>query len=158
MFSIIAAVGENLEIGIGNRLIWRIPEDMCFFRKTTINHKVLMGRRTFESLPGVLPSRKNIIVSRNNIRILGATCINDLDEFIEKNKNINEEIFVIGGSSIYEKLLPYANKIYLTEIFSKCPYADAYFPRFFKEEYSQERIYDGVYGGIKYQRNIYIKK
>lgn len=158
MFSIIAAVGKNFEIGFDNRLIWRIPEDLKFFRETTTNHKILMGRKTFESLPNVLPNRENIIVTTQNIEIPGARCINDLDEFIKENENTREEIFVIGGGSIYEKLLPNSSRIYLTEVFGECLVADTYFPKFDREVYLCERIFAGDHNGLKYERNLYIKK
>lgn len=157
MFSIIAAVGENLEIGFENRLIWRIPEDLKFFRETTTNHKILMGRKTFESLPNALPNRENIVVTKQTINIPEVKCISDLDKFIEENKDTKEEIFVIGGESIYKKLLPYSNRIYLTEVLGECLIADAYFPDFNKGEYECERIFVGKYNDLSYERNLYMK-
>ncbi len=157
MFSIIAAVGKNLEIGFENKLIWRIPEDLKFFRKTTINHKVLMGRKTFESLPGVLQNRENLVVTTQDIDIPEVKCIRDLNKFIDENKNTKEEIFVIGGESIYKKLLPYSDRIYLTEVLGECFIADAYFPDFNRDEYECERIFVGNYDNLTYERNLYMK-
>ena len=97
MFSIISAVGKNREIGKKGGLIWHLPGDMKYFKEKTMNHKVLMGRKTFESIPGGkgLPGRENIVLSRKN---------GDADEIIRGLATASEEIFIIGGGSIYEKI------------------------------------------------------
>ena len=127
MFSIIAAIGKNKEIGKGNQLIFHIKEDMSFFREKTIGQKVVMGRNTWDSLPKKLENRENIVVSYSDFD--GPDyIIHDINNFIEKNKDTDEEIFVIGGATIYREFLPYVKKMYLTEIDAFCPDATVFFP------------------------------
>ena len=100
MISIIACVGKNLELGKDGGLCFRIPEDMRYFKEVTMGHKVVMGRKTWESLPGKLPGRENIVVSHGEV--IGADeVVNDFLEFLEENAGSAEEIFVIGGGLIY---------------------------------------------------------
>jgi len=118
MLSIIVAVAENNAIGKDNDLIWYISDDLKRFKRLTTGHTILMGRKTYESLPnGALPKRENVVISRDRtLQLKGCTILNSVEEAIEKYANIPEEIFVIGGGSIYQELLPYAQKIYLTKV------------------------------------------
>ena len=142
MLSLIAAIGKNRELGRGGELLFRIPEDMQFFKSTTMGHKVLMGRKTWESLPGKLKGRTNIVVSRHPVE--GADeWVQNLPEFIEKNKDTEEEIFIIGGGMVYFETLPYAKRLYLTEVDAEAPDADSFFPMFDKSQYSCEIIKKG---------------
>jgi len=129
MLSIIVAVAENHAIGKDNDLIWYISDDLKRFKKLTTGHAILMGRKTYESLPnGALPNRENIVISRNkSLQLAGCTVLHSIDEAIEKYANTAEEVFVIGGGSIYEKLLPYCHKIYLTQVHEDFD-ADVFFP------------------------------
>ena len=129
MLSIIVAIAENNAIGKDNNLIWYISDDLKRFRKLTTGHSILMGRKTYESLPnGALPKRENIVISRNKeLKLPNCTMLYSLEEAIEKYKNTPEEVFVIGGGSIYKKLLPYAHKIYLTQVHATFE-ADIFFP------------------------------
>ena len=127
MFSIIAAIGKNNALGKNNDLIFHIKEDMKFFRATTVGHKVVMGRNTWQSLPKKLKGRENIVVSSNKIKGADKT-ISNLEAFIKDNLDTPEEIFIIGGGSIYEQFLPYAKNLYLTEV-NASPEADIFFPR-----------------------------
>lgn len=139
MFSIIVIVSENNCIGKDNDLLWHLPEDLKRFKEITLNHKMLMGRKCFESLPGVLPKRKSIIATRNKDFFIDhedVTICNDLDKFLEDNKNANEEIFIIGGGEIYEKFLPYCEKLYLTIAYKHFD-GDVYFP---KIDFSKYRL------------------
>ena len=143
MFVIIAAIGKNRELGKNGELIWHLPEDMKFFKEKTLGHKVLMGRKTFESIPGGkgLPDRENIVLSRKN---------GDADEIIRNLATSNEEIFVIGGGSVYKKMLPYCQRLYLTEIEAEDSSADVFFPEFDKNKYSRLVVGKGEDHGIKY--------
>lgn len=137
--SMIAAVGRNLELGKANDLIWHFKEDMKFFKQTTIGNTVIMGRKTFESLPKPLADRQNIVITNNkNYTAEGADVVFSLDEALEKCKN--ENIFIIGGGKIYGEFLPRASKLYLTEINDACADADTYFPSFDKALYNREII------------------
>ena len=131
MFSIIVAIGKNNEIGKKNKLIWHIPEDLKNFKKITTGKTVVMGRKTHESIGKALPNRKNIILTRNfNIKYdENIEVYNDLENFIDKYKNNNEEIFIIGGEEIYKEFLKrdIVEKMYISHVDFQCEDADAYF-------------------------------
>ncbi len=126
--SIIAAIAENNVIGKNNKLIWHISEDLKRFKKLTSGHPVIMGRKTYESLPfKPLPDRRNIILStRKDIKYEGAEVFNDINEILKECKNENE-IFICGGAEIYKLFLPLADKMYLTEV-HKVFEGDTFFP------------------------------
>ena len=158
MFSLIACIGKNRELGAGGKLCFRLKEDMRFFKETTLGHKILMGRKTWETLPaGGLPGRENIVVSRNEVP--GANwVVNDLKWFLEENAKLKEEIFVIGGGMVYFEALPYAQNLYLTEVDEGYEGADAWFPEFDKSAYDREVIKKGVENGVAYTIVKYTKK
>ena len=127
--SLIAALGNNNEIGKDNQLLCRLPSDLKRFKAITSGHTVIMGRKTFESLPnGPLPDRRNIVLSRNaRLIIEGAEVYSSLDYALLKC--INEpEVFITGGAQIYAQALPAADKLYITRIHASFPEADAFFP------------------------------
>ena len=122
-----------------------------------MGHKVVMGRKTWESLPGKLPGRENIVASRGEIP--GADLvIHDLKAFLQENENTNEEVFVIGGGMVYFAALPYAKKIYLTEVDAEDDKADSYFPEFDKNQYKKEVITEGKSDDLAYTFVKYTKK
>jgi len=129
IISIIVAVGENNEIGCRNQLLWRLPADLRRFKELTAGHSVVMGRRTFESLPnGLLPNRNHIILSRNpNFSHENCLVFSSLDEALIKLSGENE-VYIIGGSQVYSQALPYADKLYMTRVHANFPEADAFFP------------------------------
>lgn len=131
MISIIAAVARNGVIGKDNRLLWHLPEDMRHFRETTRGKPVIMGRKTWESLPDAfrpLPGRHNIVVSRNSgYQPAGATPAASLEDAIQKAGEV-DEAFVIGGAELYRQAMPIADRLYLTEI-DRDFAGDAYFPK-----------------------------
>lgn len=141
MFSIIAAIGKNRELGKNGQLIFHIKEDMQFFRETTTGHKVVMGRKTWDGLPGKLKNRENYVISRHHVDGTDKT-INDMQTFINKQKDTDEEIFIIGGGVIYSAFIPYAKYLYLTEI-DKSAEADTFFPEFDKSKYEKTIIKKG---------------
>lgn len=136
MISMIAAIGKNNELGKNNNLIWHIPNDMKFFKKTTMGHVVVMGRKTYESIPGGLPGREIIVISTrpvdNNI-----TVFDNINIVVDKYKDSKLEIFICGGASIYKQFLPYADKLYLTEIDAEDKAADTFFPDFDKKKWKR---------------------
>lgn len=157
--TLIAAIGQNKELGEDNNLIWHIKEDMNFFRNTTMNHPIVMGRKTFLSLPKLLPNRTHIILSRTNANISSdVITLKSIDEFMDLSKNIDTDFYVIGGGSIYKEFLPFATKMILTEIEATHPQADTYFPDFNKEEWNQEIIGEYSDKPIKYLRKVYTRK
>lgn len=148
MISIIAAIGKNNELGKNGDLVFHIKEDMKYFRDTTSGHTVAMGRKTWESLPGKLKNRTNIVFSSHIID--GADeSISDIKEFAQKHQNTDEEIFIIGGGSIYKEFLPFAKNLYLTEVDASAD-ADVFFPEFDKSKYNKEIIKKGSENGIEY--------
>ena len=150
MINLIAAVGKNLELGLNNKLIWNIPEDLQYFKKLTTGKTVVMGRKTYESIGRPLPNRNNIVLTRKESNIEGVNTVKNYEEIL----NVEEEIFIIGGESIYELFLPYADNIYLTEI-DDVHEADSYFPYFDKELYEKEIIKESSYNGLNYSFVIY---
>ena len=158
MISIIACVGKNLELGKNNDLIWHLPNDLKYFKKVTSGKTVVMGRRTFDSLPGVLPKRRNIVLQRKNKnKIEGVEIFHDIESVLEAIKN-EEETFIIGGASIYKQFLEYAKRLYLTEVDSECKDATVYFPVFDKKLYKKKILGKNIDNGINYKFCLYEKK
>lgn len=156
--SMIAAVGKNLELGKNNDLIWHFKEDMKFFKETTMGHPVIMGRKTFESLPKALPGRKNIVISANpEYKADGAEVVTSVEEAIKLAETEDTDAFVIGGVRIYAEFLPYADNLYLTEINAECLDADTYFPDFNKSDYIKEIVNFYDVDGTEFYHVIYKK-
>lgn len=157
MFSIIAAVGKNNEIGKNNKLLFHIKDDMEFFREKTIGHKVVMGYNTWNSLPSKLKDRENMVVSELDFD--GPDyIIHDIDKFIQENEKTEEEVFIIGGGMIYKLFLPYAKTIYLTEIDASDSEATTFFPDFDKTKYYKTILHEGSendlgYTIVKYEKS-----
>lgn len=131
MLSIIVAKASNDAIGKDNKLLWHISEDLKRFKSITSGHSLIMGRKTFESLPGILPNRHHYILTRDKkfkIDSDKVTIIYSIEDAIENLKNSEEEVFVIGGGEIYNALHPYCNKFYLTNIKQDFD-ADTFFPQ-----------------------------
>lgn len=149
MISMICAVGKNLAIGRKNQLLWDLPEDMQHFREKTLGKIVIMGDKTFESIGKALPGRKkNIVVTlQASYEAPGCEVRNSLDEVLQEYKNSEEEVFVIGGATIYRLALPYADKLYLTLVEDAPEDADAFFPDYseFTNIVSQEDHDNGQY-------------
>ena len=154
MFSWIAAIGKNKELGKNGELVFHIKDDMKFFRETTKGHKIVMGRKTWESLPGKLPNRTNIVISSRDFDGPDEI-IHDLDDFIAKNKDTEEEVFVIGGGKIYAEFLPVAKKLYLTEVNAENQEADTYFPEFDKNQYTKQLIKEGKDDDLAFAISLY---
>lgn len=143
MFSIIVAVGKNNEIGKNNKLLWHIPEDLKNFKKITLNKKVVMGRKTFESIGRPLPNRENIILTRNNDYTLDneIRIYNDLETLLSEYGNSEEEIFILGGEQIYKEMLDknMITKLYISFIDLESKEADAYFPKINYDDWILEK-------------------
>ena len=127
MITIIAAIAENNALGKDNQLIWHLPADLKRFKKVTLNHHIIMGRKTFESLGKPLPNRTTIIISRNkNYKVDNCIVVNSLQEAIEAAKS-DENPYILGGAEIYKQALEIADKLDLTFVHHKFE-ADAFFP------------------------------
>ena len=152
--SIIAAVGKNLELGKNNKLIWNLKEDLKYFKEMTMGKTVVMGEKTYYSIGKALPGRKNIVLSFDDINLNDAKVCNN---YMEIFSLVEEEIFVIGGASIYKLFLPYADKLYLTEIDDEDSSADCYFPVFNKDSYEKKVIKKECENDINYSFVCYEK-
>lgn len=126
--NIIAAVAKNRAIGKDNRLIYWLPNDLKRFKQLTTGNTIIMGRKTFKSLPkGALPNRRNIVLSRSTKELPGCDCYPSLKEALAHCQE-DEQLFIIGGASIYKQTMPIADRLYLTEIDDIPEKADAFFP------------------------------
>lgn len=156
--SIIAAVARNRAIGKDNELIYRLPDDMKRFKALTTGNTVLMGRKTFESLPkGALPNRRNIVLSRTQHDFPGCDTYCSLDEAL-KHCSENEDIYIIGGAEVYTQALPLADRLCLTEIDDTPDEADAFFPEYngwhetSREEHAKDERHAHPFAFVDYER------
>jgi dihydrofolate reductase len=125
--SLIVATDTENGIGKNNQLLWHLPEDLKFFKRTTSGHTVIMGRKTYESIGKPLPNRRNLVISRQeNLKIEGVEVFANLEDAINACAN-EKEAFIIGGGEIYKKALPQTHKIYLTKVHHQFD-ADTFFP------------------------------
>ncbi len=128
LISIIAAMDRNNLIGNNNKLPWHLPADFAHFKSVTMGKPIIMGRKTYESIGKPLPGRRNIVLSRNkNAHIEGVTCVESFEDAVAAVTD-EEEIMVIGGSSIYEMLLPEVDRLYITYVDAAFE-GDAWFPK-----------------------------
>lgn len=135
--SVIVAVAEDGAIGKDNGLLCRLPNDLKYFKSLTLGHTIIMGRNTFLSLPnGALPGRDNVVLSRSQVEYPSTKTYHSVDEVIEAVKE-QEEVFFIGGAQVYAQVLKYADKLYITEIHTTFPDADAHFPELDKTEWRE---------------------
>lgn len=154
---LIAAIGKNRELGKENNLIWHLKEDLKFFKENTMGHIIVMGYNTYESLPNLLPGRRHIILTHRDLSIEGAEVFHNLDELLTYLHNLDEDIYIIGGASIYQQFMPYAQELLLTEINAECNEADVYFPEWNNEDFTKEIIKE-VDGEIPYSHIRYRRK
>lgn len=157
MISLIAAVGKNNELGLDNHLIFNIPGDLKFFRNITLGKTVVMGRKTYESIGKPLPKRINIVVSNSLKETDGITIINSFEEVLEKYLNSDEEVFIIGGESLYNYFINYAQNIYLTKVYANAD-ADKYFPSFDESNYEQTLLGENKENNLEYKHILYRRK
>lgn len=129
MLSIIAAIDRRRGIGYQNKLLFWLPNDLKRFKALTTGHTILMGRRTFESLPkGALPNRRNVVLSTNPSMVFpGTERFASLDEAL-RHCAADEQVYIIGGASLYNQAMSLADELCLTEIDAEAPQVDAFFP------------------------------
>ena len=128
--NIIAAVAKNKAIGYENKLLYWLPNDLKRFKQLTTGNTIIMGRRTFESLPkGALPNRRNIVLSRSKDEFPGCETFASLNEAL-RHCSEQEKVYIIGGASVYKQALPIATKLCLTEIDDTPENADVFFPSY----------------------------
>lgn len=158
MINMIAAVARNRAIGFENKLIYWLPNDLKRFKQLTTGHTILMGRRTFESLPkGALPNRRNCVLTTSATEFPGCECFTSWDEFLATCRP-DEEIFIIGGASLYSGLLEKADRLYLTEIDDTPAQADTFFPDYSnwhevsRETHETDERHSHRYAFVDYRR------
>ena len=160
MITIIAAVAKNGAIGFENKLIYWLPNDLKRFKQLTTGHTVVMGRKTFESLPkGALPNRRNIVLSRQKRDFEGCDCYPSLRKALATCQ-ADEQVFIIGGASIYKEALAVADRLCLTEIDDIPAQADTFFPEIGEEwqEIAHENHEQDERHAHRYAFVDYIKK
>jgi dihydrofolate reductase len=165
--NIIAAIAENGAIGLKGKLLYWLPADLKRFKALTTGHTIIMGRKTFESLPkGALPNRRNIVLSRSNKGFPGAETFASLNKALAacnlplKGSKGSEDIYIIGGASVYAEALPIADRLCLTEVHDTPAEADAFFPTFdcnewevvFREEHQPDEKHAQSFDFVDYKR------
>ncbi len=132
--TLIVAASTNNAIGKDNKMLWHLPEDFKYFKRNTIEHSIIMGRKTFDSIGRALPERRNIVLTRNqDWQAEEVDVANSLDEVLSYCRD-EREVFIIGGANLYKQTLPLAHKILLTRVQAELP-GDAFFPEFATSEW-----------------------
>ena len=151
--SMIVAVAEDGAIGRGGDLIWRISADLKRFKAITMGHTIIMGRKTWDSLPkGALPGRRNVVVTRDEtFAAVGADVYHSLEEAVASCNG--QEAFIIGGAQIYGQSLPMVERLYLTKVFASYSDADAHFPMLNDDDWEvvNEEAVEQTADGLNYQ-------
>ncbi len=158
MLSIIVAVARNRAIGKDNQLLWHITEDLKYFKQITSGHTVIMGRKTFESIGKPLPNRRNIIISSSLPAQENVTVARSLADAVAL-ANHEEEVFIIGGGSIYNEALPLAGRLYYTEVHADYD-ADTFFPEIDKgcwkevsrQDFPRGATFESPFSFVVYER------
>ncbi len=151
MISFLVAMDQNRVIGKDNALPWHLPDDLKFFKRVTMGHPIVMGRKTYESIGKPLPGRENIIITRNTeYQADGCTILHSVEELQKYLDKKEEEVFIIGGAQLFNDTFPIADRLYITEIHHEFE-GDTFFPEFPESEWtltSKEK-------GIKDEKNPY---
>ncbi len=158
MFSIIAAVGKNNELGYKGGLIWHLPNDLKFFKQTTTGKTIVMGENTFKSLKGILPNRHHVVLSENTDFPDEVEVFASLEDFLHKYKKVKDEVFIIGGAMVYSEFIDLCERMYLTEVDDEFKDATVYFPKFNKSEWDSEVLAENSDNNINYKHVLYKRK
>ena len=160
MISMIVVIDQNNGIGYNSKLLCHLPNDLKYFKRVTSGHAVIMGRRTYESLPvKPLPGRKNVVISQSLTDAPECILASSVEEALSQCDNM-EESFVIGGAQVYQQMMPYAEKLYITRIGHRFD-ADAYFPEIDSEQWflqSSEPHETDEKHPYPYSFEVYLKK
>ena len=159
MISIIAAVAENNAIGYQNKLLYWLPNDLKRFKALTTGHTIIMGRKTFDSLPkGALPNRRNVVISRTVKELPGCDVYSSLEEALS-HCAADEDIYIIGGDSVYKQAIGMADRLCLTLIHDTPEEADAFFPDYkgwkeaAREDHQTDEKHKYAYSFVDYVRD-----
>ncbi len=157
MINIIAAIAENNAIGNDNKLLYWLPNDLKRFKALTTGHTIIMGRKTFDSLPkGALPNRRNVVLSHSTKHIEDCDVYASLEDAL-KHCTPNEDVYIIGGASVYEQALPFADRLCLTLVHDTPEKADAFFPDFrewhevWREDHNKDEKHAHSYSFVDYK-------
>ena len=157
--TIIVAASENNVIGNKGGMPWHLSADLKYFKQTTMGHAIIMGRKTFESLPkGALPNRRNIVLTHSQATFPGCDTFRSLKEAL-KNCREDEDIYIIGGASVYAQALEVADRLCLTEIADTPNDADTFFPDYsewhevWREEHEKDERHEHSYAFVDYERD-----
>lgn len=169
MITLIAAVAKDMAIGFQNKLLYWLPNDLKRFKALTTGHTIIMGRKTFESFPkGALPNRRNVVLTRGGNmkedgteRFPGAETFPSMESALASCTH-DEDIYILGGASIYEQALPFADRLCLTEVDDTPAEADAYFPQFDRsqwrksssEEHDTDERHNKRYAFVDYIKQV----
>ncbi len=160
--SIIVAIAQNGAIGKNNDLLWHLGSDLKRFKKLTTGHPVVMGRRTWDSLPKKpLPGRQNIVMTNNpDFKAEGAEVVHSINDLFKLLKDCSDEVFVMGGAAIYQALLPFTHRLYITRVYRDYE-ADVYFPTIDMSEFTLVNLSDPMFdeeSGLDYADEEYDRK
>ena len=161
--SFIVAVSDNNAIGRNNQLPWHLPEDLKFFKRTTLGKPVVMGRKSYESLGKPLPGRLNVVLSRQNNMELpeGVLLFNNIEDAVAAMaKTDNEEVFIIGGGKVFEQSMQLVDRMYITRVHGTIPDADVFFPNIdhthwklvWEEHHEKDEKHQYAYTFQRYER------
>lgn len=164
--SVIAAIDLDGALGFKNNLLYHLPDDMKRFKQLTTGHTIIMGRKTFDSLPnGALPNRRNIVVSHNmNLKIPNVLVCPSLSDALNEC-SFEDEVFIIGGASIYQSAVTIADRLYITLVNAHAQQADVFFPKIdgrkwhieFREEHYKDEKHKYDFSFINYKRGRKLK-
>ena len=156
--TMIAAIGQNNDLGKNNKLLWHLPEDLKFFKEQTMGKPIVMGKKTLDSLPRLLPGRLHLVLTHQELEPNDQIMVfHNKEALIDYIATLDQEVMVIGGAQIYKQMLEDADKMILTEI-EATKEADAFFPSFDKQEWSSEEISKHQEGDISYKHLVYKRK
>jgi dihydrofolate reductase len=155
MMKAIVAMAENRVIGNAGQIPWHLPEDLKFFKRTTLGHPIVMGRKTYDSIGKPLPGRQNIILSRTMPETQGVTIVRSPEDLLKLENNA--DFFVIGGAEIYKLLVPYCDELFVTRI-SREVEGDTYFPEFEEAFDSGEQVFETPYFTVFRHRKKWASK
>ncbi|MCQ2009088.1 MAG: dihydrofolate reductase [Sporolactobacillus sp.] len=144
MISFLVAMDQNQLIGRENQLPWHLPDDLRYFKQTTMGHPIIMGRKTYDSIGKPLPGRENIVLTHNpEFNQNQVKCFSSVESFLKSGTAFGRECFIIGGAGIFKAFLPYADRLYITHIDAEFE-GDTYFSGFQKQNWRLLRSTEGV--------------
>lgn len=157
--TLIAAIGKNRELGKNNNLIWHLPEDLKFFKENTIGKPIVMGTNTLKSLPKKLKDRQYVVLTTKELENSDYIVVHSIEELLYFIESEDREVMIIGGASIYKQMLPFADRMLLTEVDAEDKDADVYFPEFNKEDWERTVLSEyQTEDNINYRHVEYEKK